>query len=277
MRCVLQRVKSASVTVDGEIISSIGRGILCLIGIGADDSKHEADWLAGKLLALKVFPDDREGEVWGWKKSVVDADYEVLCVSQFTLQANLRKGAKPDFHGACPPDVARQMYDDLLADLRRRYKPERIQDGRFQAMMDVQLVNDGPVTLVLDSATDAPARPVVKAPLTEEQKRKAKDKLAARQKHREQHSASASSSAATSGAATPASAGGPSGASLVSSTASSTAALSAEPTTYFVQGTDKPPAHAVTDRSEKELIHDAEEASRALAERFKVAMLEPFP
>ncbi|KPV77975.1 uncharacterized protein RHOBADRAFT_2034, partial [Rhodotorula graminis WP1] len=151
MRCVLQRVKSASVSVDGEVISSIGRGILCLVGIGADDSKHEADWLAGKLLALKVFPEDREGEVWGWKKSVVEADYEVLCVSQFTLQANLRKGAKPDFHGACPPDVARQMYDDLLADLRRRYKPERIQDGRFQAMMDVQLVNDGPVTLVLDS------------------------------------------------------------------------------------------------------------------------------
>ncbi|GAA5930245.1 hypothetical protein JCM3775_004339 [Rhodotorula graminis] len=272
MRCVLQRVKSASVSVDGEVISSIGRGILCLVGIGADDSKHEADWLAGKLLALKVFPEDREGEVWGWKKSVVEADYEVLCVSQFTLQANLRKGAKPDFHGACPPDVARQMYDDLLADLRRRYKPERIQDGRFQAMMDVQLVNDGPVTLVLDSATDAPARPVAKAPLTEEQKRKAKDKLAARQKHREQHSAAASS-AATSGAATPASAGEASEASA----ASSTPALSAEPATYLEQDSKSAPAQAATDRSESELIHEASEKSRELAERFKVAMLEPFP
>ena len=129
----------------------------------------------------------------------------------------------------------------------------------------------GPVTLVLDSATDAPARPVAKAPLTEEQKRKAKDKLAARLKHREQHSA------ATSGAATPSSAGGPSEASLLTSTSSSTPELSAEPATYLKQHEDKAPAHAVTDRSEKELIHDAEEASRALAERFKVAMLEPFP
>lgn len=134
----------------------------------------------------------------------------------------------------------------------------------------------GPVTLVLDSATDAPARPVAKAPLTEEQKRKAKDKLAARLKHREQHSA-ATSSAATSGAATPSSAGGPSEASLLTSTSSSTPELSAEPATYLEQHEDKVPAHAVTDRSEKELIHDAEEASRALAERFKVAMLEPFP
>jgi len=139
----------------------------------------------------------------------------------------------------------------------------------------------GPVTLVLDSATDAPARPVAKAPLTEEQKRKAKDKLAARLKHREQHSAAtssaATSSAATSGAATPSSAGGPSEASLLTSTSSSTPELSAEPATYLKQHEDKAPAHAVTDRSEKELIHDAEEASRALAERFKVAMLEPFP
>ncbi|TNY17604.1 enoyl-CoA hydratase/carnithine racemase [Rhodotorula diobovata] len=246
MRCVLQRVKSASVTVDGEVISSIRRGILCLVGIGADDTKHEQEWLAQKLLALKVFPEDREGEVWGWKKSVVEADYEVLCVSQFTLQANLRKGAKPDFHGACPPEVARQMYEDLLADLRRRYKPERIRDGRFQAMMDVQLVNDGPVTLVLDSATDAPARPVPKAPLTEEQKQKAKEKLAARQKNREQRV-----SAATSGAGTPV-------------TASASEA-------------DKAPAQATTEKSEKELIHEAEEKSRELAERFKVAMLEPVP
>ncbi|BGP36259.1 D-tyrosyl-tRNA(Tyr) deacylase [Rhodotorula kratochvilovae] len=257
MRCVLQRVKSASVTVDGEVISSIGRGILCLIGIGTHDSQFEADWLAGKLLALKVFPEDKDGEVWGWKNSVVEAGYEVLCVSQFTLQANLRKGAKPDFHAAKDPQVARQMYEDFVADLRRRYKADKIKDGQFQAMMDVQLVNDGPVTLVLDSATDAPAKPAPKAPLTEEQKQKQKEKLAARQRNRAQHSGGAS------GAETPSSAG---------------AASTGVSTPASVPPTQEAPAQAQTaEKSEKDLIHEAEEKSRELAERFKVAMTESYP
>lgn len=103
-------------------------GILCLVGIGANDTEYESQWLAAKLLALKVFPEDKEGESWGWKKSVVEADYEILCgeywlpeerswaltllhlaVSQFTLQANLRKGAKPDFHGAKASSLAQTL------------------------------------------------------------------------------------------------------------------------------------------------------------------------
>ncbi|GAA6047559.1 hypothetical protein JCM3770_005808 [Rhodotorula araucariae] len=253
MRCVLQRVKSASVTVDGVVISQIGRGLLCLIGIGTHDSQFEADWLAGKLLALKVFPEDKDGEVWGWKNSVVEAGYEVLCVSQFTLQANLRKGAKPDFHGAKDPQVARKMYEDFVDDLRRRYKADRVKDGQFQAMMDVQLVNDGPVTLVLDSATDAPAKPVPKVPLTEEQKQKQKEKLAARQRHRAQHSLSAN------GAGTPAS----------DATGASTPASAST--------AQDEPAQATEKKTETDLIHEAEEKSRELAERFKVAMTESYP
>ncbi|KAL7341103.1 D-Tyr tRNAtyr deacylase-like domain-containing protein [Rhodotorula toruloides] len=257
MRAVIQRVKQASVTVEGQCISQIGRGILCLVGIGANDTEYESQWLAAKLLALKVFPEDKEGESWGWKKSVVEADYEILCVSQFTLQANLRKGAKPDFHGAkanSGPDVAKQMYEDFLQDLKTKYKAERIKDGQFQAMMDVQLVNDGPVTLILDSATDAPAKPAPKQPATAEQKQKAQEKLAARAAAREARIAASAgaSSAETSGAATPA-------------------------TNGAADGQDEKRSTPVTGKSEETLISEAEQKSRDLAERFKVAMTESYP
>ncbi|BGO88486.1 hypothetical protein NBRC10512_003000 [Rhodotorula toruloides] len=254
MRAVIQRVKQASVTVEGQCISQIGRGILCLVGIGANDTEYESQWLAAKLLALKVFPEDKEGESWGWKKSVVEADYEILCVSQFTLQANLRKGAKPDFHGAKGPDVAKQMYEDFLQDLKTKYKAERIKDGQFQAMMDVQLVNDGPVTLILDSATDAPAKPAPKQPATAEQKQKAQEKLAARAAAREARIAASAgaSSAETSGAATPA-------------------------TNGAADGQDEKRSTPVTGKSEETLISEAEQKSRDLAERFKVAMTESYP
>ncbi|GAA5858352.1 hypothetical protein JCM8547_004662 [Rhodosporidiobolus lusitaniae] len=177
MKAVLQRCKSASVTVDGRVVSSIGRGVLCLIGVGTGDTEHEREWLASKILGMKLFPEDKDGEVWGWKKSVVDADYEVLCVSQFTLMANLRKGSKPDFHGAMSSETSKAFYEAFLQDMRSKYKADKIFDGEFGAMMDVQLVNDGPVTLILDSTTDAPARPVLKPALTAEQKQKAKEKV----------------------------------------------------------------------------------------------------
>ncbi|GEM12188.1 enoyl-CoA hydratase/carnithine racemase [Rhodotorula toruloides] len=247
MRAVIQRVKQASVTVDGQCISQIGRGILCLVGIGANDTEYESQWLAAKLLALKVFPEDKEGESWGWKKSVVEADYEILCVSQFTLQANLRKGAKPDFHGA-------KASSHFLQDLRTKYKTERIKDGQFQAMMDVQLVNDGPVTLILDSATDAPAKPVPKQPATAEQKQKAQAKLAARAAAREARLAVSAdgSSAEAGGAATPATNGG-------------------------VNGQERKASTVARAKSEEKLISEAEQKSRDLAERFKVAMTESYP
>lgn len=245
MRAVIQRVTQASVTVDGQVVSSIGRGILCLIGISTTDTAYESTWLASKLLGLKVFPEDKDGEVWGWKNSVVDAGYEVLCVSQFTLYANLRMGSKPDFHGAKGGDDARQMYHDFLEDLRTKYQADKIFDGKFGAMMDVQLTNDGPVTLILDSATDAPAPPKAKTPLTAEQKERAKAKVAARQDRAKQR---------------------PNG-----STTTATAAASKDATTTAAINS------GVAALTEERLINEAEEKSRELAESFKIAMTESYP
>ncbi|GAA5981520.1 hypothetical protein JCM10908_004141 [Rhodotorula pacifica] len=253
MRAVIQRVTQASVTVDGEVISKIGRGILCLIGISTSDTAYESQWLASKLLGLKVFPEDRDGEVWGWKNSVIEAGYEVLCVSQFTLYANLRKGSKPDFHGAKGGDEAQKLYHDFLEDLRTKYQADKILDGKFGAMMDVQLTNDGPVTLILDSATDAPAPPKAKTPLTAEQKERAKAKVAARQERGKQRTngTGASTESSQNGTGTESSRDG-------------------TPPTGVV-------ASGVAALSEERLINQAEEKSRELAESFKIAMTESYP
>ncbi|KZT09579.1 D-tyrosyl-tRNA deacylase [Laetiporus sulphureus 93-53] len=148
MRAVVQRVRSASVTVDSEVISSISRGLMVLVGIGKDDTPVDVENVAKKILNLRIF-DDGSGAMW--KKSVKDIDGEVLCVSQFTLLANTTKGNKPDFHRAMTAESSRQMYTSFLERISSMYKPEKIKDGRFGAMMSVSLVNEGPVTLTLDS------------------------------------------------------------------------------------------------------------------------------
>ncbi|GAA5899005.1 hypothetical protein JCM6882_004590 [Rhodosporidiobolus microsporus] len=180
MKAVIQRVTDASVTVDGQVIAKIGRGILCLIGISTADTEYESEWLKNKILGLKMFPDYKDGEEWGWKHSVMDADYDIICVSQFTLQANLKKGMKPDFHGAMASETSRAFYEDFLAKMRSSYKAEKIQEGKFGGQMYVSLLSDGPCTLLLDSTTDAPAKPVPKQTATAEQKAKAKEKAAKR-------------------------------------------------------------------------------------------------
>ncbi|KXS20034.1 D-tyrosyl-tRNA deacylase [Gonapodya prolifera JEL478] len=148
MRLVLQRVSRASVTVDGETVSSIGRGICVLVGIAQDDQeKADADVLAKKLLDIRMWPDGEKA----WAKGVRDIGGEVLCVSQFTLHARLNKGTKPDFSRAMKTAQAREFYETFLAKLRSLYDPEKIKDGVFGAMMSVEIVNDGPVTLVIDS------------------------------------------------------------------------------------------------------------------------------
>ncbi|KAI0723834.1 D-tyrosyl-tRNA deacylase [Cerioporus squamosus] len=148
MRAIVQRVSSASVTVDNEVISSIGRGLMVLVGIGRDDTVADLDTLTKQILTLKVFSDDASGAMW--KKNVKDIEGEVLCVSQFTLFANTSKG-KPDFHRAMASGPSRDLYGSFLKRMGELYKPERIQDGRFGAMMDVRLTNEGPVTFTLDS------------------------------------------------------------------------------------------------------------------------------
>ncbi|KAI0748458.1 D-tyrosyl-tRNA deacylase [Daedaleopsis nitida] len=158
MRAIVQRVSTASVTVDNEVISSIGRGLMVLVGIGRDDTVTDLETLTKQILSLKAFSDDVSGAMW--KKSVKDIDGEVLCVSQFTLFANIAKG-KPDFHRAMATGPSRDLYGSFLKRMGELYRPEKIQDGRFGAMMDVRLTNEGPVTFKLDSRkfeyVDAPS------------------------------------------------------------------------------------------------------------------------
>ena len=138
MRAVVQRVSRASVSVDGELISEIGAGLLVLLGVSHDDSEQQADWLADKVRALRIFADaqGRMNEPLG--------DREVLCVSQFTLYGDARKGNRPSYVAAAPPEQAEPLYERFCERLDARR-------GVFGALMAVQLTNDGPVTLLVES------------------------------------------------------------------------------------------------------------------------------
>ena len=145
MRIVLQRVKEASVTVSGEKISNIEQGLLLLVGVAGGDDESDAGWLAEKVVGLRIMADE-EGKM---NRSVKDTGGAVLAVSQFTLLADTRKGKRPSFVGAAPPDEAARLFDYFCGRLRTA-GVVRVETGRFGAMMDVHLVNDGPVTIVLE-------------------------------------------------------------------------------------------------------------------------------
>jgi len=142
MKVVLQRVKSASVTVDGKLIASIGKGVLAFAGIGKDDTLKDTEQSANKLLKMKLWDDDTGGR---WKCNVTDIGGEILCVSQFTLLASTKKGNKPDFHKSAGPEKGKELYSAFFKKVQELYDAEKVKDGIFQAMMDVALVNDGPV------------------------------------------------------------------------------------------------------------------------------------
>ncbi|XP_072490648.1 D-aminoacyl-tRNA deacylase 1 isoform X1 [Notamacropus eugenii] len=163
MKAIIQRVTRASVTVGEEQISSIGRGICVLLGISMEDTQKELEHMVRKILNLRVFEDESGKH---WSKSVMDKQYEVLCVSQFTLQCIL-KGNKPDYHMAMPTEQAETFYNNFLAQLRKAYKPELIKDGKFGAYMQVHIQNDGPVTIELESPVAAAADPKQSLPNTE--------------------------------------------------------------------------------------------------------------
>jgi len=150
MRAILQRVSSASVVVDNNVISRISKGLMVLIGIASDDTIADVLTLTKKIISLRVFSDPSDPENM-WKASVKDIGGEILCVSQFTLMANTAKGNKPDFHRAMSTEPSRELYAVFLEKLGQAYKPEKVQDGKFGAMMDVNLTNEGPVTFTLDS------------------------------------------------------------------------------------------------------------------------------
>ncbi|KAJ8124012.1 hypothetical protein O1611_g9460 [Lasiodiplodia mahajangana] len=146
MKAILQRVLSASVTVDKEVVSSIGKGVLVFAAVAPGDTQKEADSLAAKVLKIKLWDDDNGGR---WKNNVQEINGEVLCVSQFTLLASMKKGNKPDFHGAASGEEAKRLYQYFFEKVQQGYAPGKVQNGVFQAMMEVALVNDGPVTLEL--------------------------------------------------------------------------------------------------------------------------------
>jgi D-aminoacyl-tRNA deacylase len=145
MRAVVQRVSRANVSVDGQVTGEIGPGFVVLLGVGAGDTEQAARWMADKVADLRVF-EDEQGKM---NRSLVESGGAVLAVSQFTLYGDCRKGRRPSFDAAARPEQARALYGKFVEFLAAR--GIRVEQGVFQAMMDVELVNDGPVTLLLDS------------------------------------------------------------------------------------------------------------------------------
>ena len=145
MRAVVQRVSRAKVTVDGEITGEIGRGLLVLLGVAATDDEKGADYLVERIVNLRIFEDSDDK----MNLSLIDTKGAMLVVSQFTLYGDTRRGRRPSFIDAAPPAEANRLYEYFVEKARERIG--HVATGRFQAMMDVELVNDGPVTIMLDS------------------------------------------------------------------------------------------------------------------------------
>ena len=148
MRAVIQRVSSASVTIEGAVVGSIGPGLLVLLGVAEGDTPADGAWLAQKIAQLRIFADDADR----MNRSVQDIAGGVLVVSQFTLFASTRKGTRPSFNAAAAPELANSLYQDFVRQLES-ILGRPVPTGRFAAMMQVALVNDGPVTLLIDTKT----------------------------------------------------------------------------------------------------------------------------
>jgi len=144
MKIVVQRVSRASVRVEGRTVGEIGRGLLLLIAVERDDTEAILDSFADKVVNLRIFPD----EAGRMNRSSLEERREILAVSQFTLAASLERGRRPSFEGAAPPDMAHKFFDHFIARLKN--SGLRVETGQFRAMMEVELVNDGPVTFVLE-------------------------------------------------------------------------------------------------------------------------------
>ena len=145
MRAVIQRVTRAKVTVEDRVVGEIGRGLLILLGVTHDDTQADADYLSSKIVALRIF-DDAAGKM---NVSLKDAGGGLLVVSQFTLYGDVRRGLRPSWSDAAPPEIAEPLYNYFVESSRKLIEP--VETGSFRAMMQVELVNDGPVTLLIDS------------------------------------------------------------------------------------------------------------------------------
>lgn len=145
MKAVVQRIKQAKVEVDGEVTGKISSGILIFLGVGDEDSIKEVEWMSEKISGLRIFED----EVGKMNLSLMDVQGSALVVSQFTLYGDCRKGKRPSFASAAKPEIANTLYEEFVKSFRQ--KGINTETGRFQAMMDVSLINDGPVTLIIES------------------------------------------------------------------------------------------------------------------------------
>ncbi|MEQ2977084.1 D-aminoacyl-tRNA deacylase [Butyricimonas faecihominis] len=146
MKVVIQRVTRASVTIEQQLFSSIDKGMLILVGIQADDTDEDINWLASKIVNLRIF-DDENGVM---NKSILESGGEILAVSQFTLMARTKKGNRPSYIDAAPPAISIPLYEKFVATLSQELHKE-VQTGQFGADMKVELINDGPVTIIVDS------------------------------------------------------------------------------------------------------------------------------
>jgi len=149
MKAVVQKVKIAKVKVDDQIVSEIGRGLLVLVAISNTDNIDIIKWMANKIVNLRVFPDNDDK----MNKSVLEINGEIMMISNFTVYGDLRKGFRPNFMKSAPANISKPLYLQLISLLRKNY-PLRIEDGEFGAMMDVELVNDGPVTIILEKEAE---------------------------------------------------------------------------------------------------------------------------
>ncbi len=147
MRAVVQRVKRASVTVDGELVSSIGSGLLVLLGISKTETEDDTDYIIDKIINMRIFPDNN-GKM---NESILSINGEILIVSQFTLYGDIRKGRRPSYDMAEGSDTAIKIYNGFIEKIKQKYDFSKIFTGVFGAMMDIDLVNSGPVTILLDS------------------------------------------------------------------------------------------------------------------------------
>ena len=145
MRAVVQRVSRARVEVEGRTVGAIDTGLVVLLGVHRDDTARDVQWLVDKVVHLRIFEDD-QGQM---NRSLLEVHGSLLVISQFTLHGDCRKGRRPSWHSAAPPEIARELYDGFIAGCRERGL--EVASGIFQAMMDVNLTNAGPVTMLLDS------------------------------------------------------------------------------------------------------------------------------
>lgn len=146
MRVIIQRVSSASVTVEGKLISEIEKGLLILLGVGKYDTEEDIPWLINKISQLRIFPDDNGN----MNKSIIDKDYNIIVVSQFTLFASTKKGNRPSFVNSAKPDIAKPLYEKFIIKLEEKLG-KTVGQGIFGADMKVSLLNDGPVTISIDT------------------------------------------------------------------------------------------------------------------------------